>query len=106
MGDEESLVDRFSNGLIGLDPGDLLIDPCPLRAENLPRRPGLALKSNDCLNRAGTGPDSPIHQHRNETPLPEPCLPGPGGIRRLPPAADRNPSRHGEGEIIEGRCGQ
>src|SRR5215472_18585129 len=38
LGDGESLVDRFSNGLIGLDPDDLLIDPCPLRAENVPRR--------------------------------------------------------------------
>src|SRR5215831_15004493 len=37
FGDGESLVDQFSNGLIGLDPDDLLIDPCPLRAENVPR---------------------------------------------------------------------
>jgi len=38
LGDGENLVDRFSSGLIGLDPDDLLTDPCPLRAENVPRR--------------------------------------------------------------------
>ena len=38
LGDGESLVDRFSSGLIGLDPEDLFTDPCPLRAENNPRR--------------------------------------------------------------------
>jgi hypothetical protein len=34
MADGESLVDRFSTGLIGLDPDDLLTDSCGLRAEN------------------------------------------------------------------------
>jgi hypothetical protein len=34
MADGESLVDRFSTGLIGLDPADLLTDSCGLRAEN------------------------------------------------------------------------
>jgi hypothetical protein len=37
LADGKSLVDRFSSGLIGLDPDDLLTDPCPLRAENSPR---------------------------------------------------------------------
>ena len=34
LADGKSLIDRFSSGLIGLDPDDLLTDPCPLRAEN------------------------------------------------------------------------
>ena len=34
MADGESLVDRFSTDLIGLDPDDLLTDSCGLRAEN------------------------------------------------------------------------
>jgi hypothetical protein len=37
LADGKSLVDRFSSGLIGLDPDDLLADPCPLRAENSSR---------------------------------------------------------------------
>jgi len=37
MADGESLVDRFSTGLIGLDPDDLLTDSCGLRAENKSR---------------------------------------------------------------------
>lgn len=34
----ESLIDRFSGGLVGLDPDDLLTDPCPLRAEDFVHR--------------------------------------------------------------------
>jgi hypothetical protein len=37
LADGKSLIDRFSSGLIGLDPDDLLTDPCPLRAENSSR---------------------------------------------------------------------
>ena len=34
----ESLIGHFSDGLIGMDPDDLLSDPCPLRAEDSSRR--------------------------------------------------------------------
>jgi hypothetical protein len=34
----ESLVDHFSDGLMGMDPNDLLTDPCPLRAEDSSHR--------------------------------------------------------------------
>jgi hypothetical protein len=37
LADGKSLVDRFSSGLIGLDPDNLLTDPCSLRAENSSR---------------------------------------------------------------------
>jgi hypothetical protein len=37
LADGKSLVDRFSSGLIGLDPDDLLTDPSPLRAESSSR---------------------------------------------------------------------
>lgn len=37
LADGKSLVDRFSSGLIGLDPDDLLTHPSPLRAESSSR---------------------------------------------------------------------
>jgi hypothetical protein len=38
LADGESLIDRFSSGLMGLDPDDLLTEPCPLRADGTSRR--------------------------------------------------------------------
>ena len=36
LADDTNLVDKFATGLMGLDPGDLLIEPCVLRAESSP----------------------------------------------------------------------
>jgi hypothetical protein len=36
LADDQNLVDHFASQLMGLDPEDLLIEPCQLRAENSP----------------------------------------------------------------------
>jgi hypothetical protein len=33
--DDENLVDRFAIGMMGLDPDELLLEPCPLSAQNI-----------------------------------------------------------------------
>jgi len=35
FGDDENLIDRFSTVMMGLDPDELLIEPCPLNAQNV-----------------------------------------------------------------------
>lgn len=36
LADGEDLIERFSSDMIGLDPDDLLVEPCPLRAQETP----------------------------------------------------------------------
>jgi hypothetical protein len=36
LADGENLIERFSSDMIGLDPDDLLVEPCPLRAQETP----------------------------------------------------------------------
>jgi hypothetical protein len=36
LADGENLIERFSSNMIGLDPGDLLVEPCTLRAQRTP----------------------------------------------------------------------
>src|SRR5215467_11569655 len=36
LADDVNLVNHFANGLMGLDPDDLLIEPCKLRADSSP----------------------------------------------------------------------
>ena len=36
LADDTNLIDQFANGLMGLDPEDLLIEPCVLRADSSP----------------------------------------------------------------------
>src|SRR5258708_907517 len=36
LADGENLIERFSSDMIGLDPDDLLVEPCPMRAQESP----------------------------------------------------------------------
>jgi hypothetical protein len=37
LGDGEDLIERFADEMIGLDPDDILVEPCPLAASETPR---------------------------------------------------------------------